>query len=555
MADALQTSFSQGEISPSLRGRADLDLYYRGLALANNVVITVFGGVKHRPGLSRLETEAATANSLTIIPFALNNFDSGLWNFTNDGVGSIAAYNARQQGTDDFFLSFETGILDNQRVNYVQGGNEVLIVGRNFDPLQLRRNSNGEIERIPYSNDTLSAIDDFGQPGAVAYHKQRLVFAGSLRYPGGVLMSKVGDSTTFTAGTPIAPDDAIFAILRSKTVDLITQMAELENLILFTEGGEWRLHGENDILTPSTVDFQRLSSWGCSDVPVVAVQDALLFVPPERKAIRIFRQSGGQAQSEDLTLLSRHLFEESPIKQVAYANRLLAVVFDNGKAAFCTLDTQQRVSAWTRLTTNLGPIQYVEAIPVNGVQTLFFVLNDNLMRLDPDFGYDAVQRLTSRDLDEGYVDFPALSGYTGLLGIYSADGIRKILVQPELIDSIPRVHLPEKIAISEADIFGVPFDVAFETLNVSSVSGRGQLNGRRVKLGPVRILAHDTSNILVGPEAGKMVQLTGKLDSEGWTKVSIPPVWKSSGRIRIESNDPHDLEILAIAPELNIGDN
>ena len=46
----LQNSFVSGELSEIIKGRTDLDQYYKGLETAENVVTIPQGGVKRRPG-------------------------------------------------------------------------------------------------------------------------------------------------------------------------------------------------------------------------------------------------------------------------------------------------------------------------------------------------------------------------------------------------------------------------------------------------------------------------------------------------------------------------
>jgi len=50
-----QTSFASGELSPLLKGRTDLDQYYKGAQQAEGVVIVPQGGVKRRPGLEHID--------------------------------------------------------------------------------------------------------------------------------------------------------------------------------------------------------------------------------------------------------------------------------------------------------------------------------------------------------------------------------------------------------------------------------------------------------------------------------------------------------------------
>lgn len=51
-----QTSFASGELSPLLKGRTDLEQYYKGAEQAEGVVIVPQGGIKRRPGLKFVDT-------------------------------------------------------------------------------------------------------------------------------------------------------------------------------------------------------------------------------------------------------------------------------------------------------------------------------------------------------------------------------------------------------------------------------------------------------------------------------------------------------------------
>ena len=51
-----QNSFVSGELSPLLKGRIDLDQYYRGLETAENVLIVPQGGLKRRAGTQHVDT-------------------------------------------------------------------------------------------------------------------------------------------------------------------------------------------------------------------------------------------------------------------------------------------------------------------------------------------------------------------------------------------------------------------------------------------------------------------------------------------------------------------
>ena len=64
----LQSSFASGELSPLIKGRTDLDQYYKGGQIAENVVIVPQGGIKRRPGTVSISEPIQDLSRRTNIP-------------------------------------------------------------------------------------------------------------------------------------------------------------------------------------------------------------------------------------------------------------------------------------------------------------------------------------------------------------------------------------------------------------------------------------------------------------------------------------------------------
>lgn len=54
---SVQSNFSRGELTPELTGKSDIDIYYKGLSTATNVLLVPHGGLKTRPGTQYISTE------------------------------------------------------------------------------------------------------------------------------------------------------------------------------------------------------------------------------------------------------------------------------------------------------------------------------------------------------------------------------------------------------------------------------------------------------------------------------------------------------------------
>jgi len=67
----IQTDFTAGVIDPKLRGRLDLDQYYKAMSSAQNIVVQPQGGITRRPGLQYISTISggAPASGVRLVPF------------------------------------------------------------------------------------------------------------------------------------------------------------------------------------------------------------------------------------------------------------------------------------------------------------------------------------------------------------------------------------------------------------------------------------------------------------------------------------------------------
>ena len=91
-----QTSFASGELSPLLKGRTDLEQYYKGAQDAEGVVIVPQGGVKRRPGLEHIDGVLLPLVRQTDVNPTAPNAAAGQGALMNDGkpdFGGVTNYN------------------------------------------------------------------------------------------------------------------------------------------------------------------------------------------------------------------------------------------------------------------------------------------------------------------------------------------------------------------------------------------------------------------------------------------------------------------------------
>lgn len=102
------TSFNAGEWSPWLDGRVDLDKYDRACLVAENFLLTQYGGVRRRPGTEYIATLAEESEQGRLLPFRVSTSDTYVLLFNN---GNIYVYTGGASPTliDTLDVATETG--------------------------------------------------------------------------------------------------------------------------------------------------------------------------------------------------------------------------------------------------------------------------------------------------------------------------------------------------------------------------------------------------------------------------------------------------------------
>ena len=119
-----------------------------------------------------------------------------------------------------------------------------------------------------------------------------------------------------------------------------------------------------------------------------------------------------------------------------------------------------------------------------------------------------------------------------------------------------------ELVCGEGFLVGVPYDSFIETLDLAQTN-QGNSLGRRQAVARVRVHLLETSALRIGPDEGRMREVPFRQFENlgappepysGYQRIPIPREWNSNGRIRVESVDPHRMEILSVMPDTQIGD-
>ena len=137
--EAIQRSFTAGEIAPALRTRADLGKYVNGLALCENFFIRPQGGVYSRPGLKFIGEVGDSTKRARLIPFSFNTEQTYVLVFEEYKMRVIKDGGYVLSGGSPYEIATPYTEADLPRLGYTQSADVMTLVHPSYDPRSLGR--------------------------------------------------------------------------------------------------------------------------------------------------------------------------------------------------------------------------------------------------------------------------------------------------------------------------------------------------------------------------------------------------------------------------------
>ncbi|MCK7435901.1 hypothetical protein [Enterobacter bugandensis] len=273
-------------------------------------------------------------------------------------------------------------------------------------------NVQGEITSLMYGDATNSNLvaspnswtleegvwsDAKGWPGCVAFHQQRLIFAGSKLYPQTIWGSAIRQYLNFELGYV---DDAAYSFtLDSDQVNPITALFSLNSLIALTHSSEFIISGTNNVINATSVSVRVPSNYGASYVRPMRVGTELVFIQRAgRKVLSMSYDPDSQTaySVSDLSVLAEHM-TESLIVDSSYQQEpesFIHFITGDGEMITLTYNKENEVTGWTR--SNTGYVSWTTEEP------------------DPDYPNDTTKHIDvlheRQDAFKNIASIPTLSG-------------------------------------------------------------------------------------------------------------------------------------------------
>jgi len=221
----------------------------------------------------------------------------------------------------------------------------VTVVAQNDVPQSLHNTASFNWSEGEFSNAR-------GFAGAITFHEQRMVLAGSQR----VWFSKSNaDYENFEVGTN--SDDPFVITIASQRGDPIRWLFSDQALFVGTAGSIFRIISSRNspALAPDDIDAKRQISYGCSNIQPELVGQSPIYMQKNNKTARLitFDIDIDKYKAIDITVDSDHI-TDGGITSFEYQQIPLSslwTVRTDGQIARLTLEQDQQVQAWSRYVT------------------------------------------------------------------------------------------------------------------------------------------------------------------------------------------------------------
>ncbi|WP_026792984.1 hypothetical protein [Pleomorphomonas oryzae] len=420
-------------------------------------------------------------------------------------------------------------------------------------------------------------------PRAVTFIQQRLALASTDNEPQAVYLSQTANYENFGYASPAKDSDAITFRMRARQVNIVRSMlAARYGLLLMTSSAEWVVTGgqTSDAITPSAIVIANQGYRGAASVQPINVGETVLFAQRSGGVIRDFSYSYGDDAwvGKDLTIMSRHLFENRTIKSWAYAqapSSIVWVVLDDGSLVSLTYMKEHEVWAWTRHESGAGAFfEDVTCIAEKGEDVPYFVVRRTINGETKRY----IERLHTRAFDHVEDAFFVDCGltYTGALvshlsGLSHLEGCELVaLCDGNVVRGLTVQGGAVTLPMAAAKIhIGLPYAAVLQTLDLDlgSVAELGTVQGRFKSISKVVLRVEKTRGIFIGPrdegrDSDKIVEFKQR-STEAWNEaiglytgdidMTPAPDWNRAGGMFIKQFDPLPMSILAIMPEVTLG--
>lgn len=245
-------------------------------------------------------------------------------------------------------------------------------------------NFKADVSQGPPQGQNPFTANGVNTPGVSTYHQQRRWFASSVSQPTTIWATMSSNYDNMSKSVPLRDSDAIQFAIASQKIQKILHMVPLQDLIVFTTSGEWKITGNKDpVITPVSIAANPQSAYGAAAKPdPLVIGNQIVFVQSMGQTVRDigYRYDIDRYTGDDLSILARHLLDpDESIIEWAYAqvpDSMIWIVTSKGRLRTLTYMREHEVWGWARHDSFNAKFESVAVVPEKetGYSAVYFVV-------------------------------------------------------------------------------------------------------------------------------------------------------------------------------------
>ena len=434
-------------------------------------------------------------------------------------------------------------------------------------------------EGPPIADNPFVAVGD--KPGTITFHEQRTFWGRTNNRPNAVYGSRSADFENMDFRRPTREDDAFVIGLVANKVNAVNKLvSSKQGLLALTSNNIFSIQGSNEdyIAAAPPPRVRPEISRGVSQLKPITVDNVTFYETAKTGEIRAigyeFELDG--LRTDDLTIFSRHFFENQDITDWAYAEKpasAFIVIRADGKALCLTWDQAQQLWGWTLWETD-GNFVGVTTVTEQGEDRVYLLVE---REIDGDTKL-YVERMASElwevQADACYLD--CARTFTNAVPVSTVDRLDHLegmIVAAYVDGSAVYFNGDDPLVVTAGTItlplpglvitVGLPFTALIETLPLAMQTGAGWNVARpqEVKKAVLRVV--NSRNIYAGPNEDNLFPVKQR-ESESYGdpialltgdfEVDMPGVTGNETVVVVKSEDPTPMHVAAVLIEPKMGD-
>ena len=262
-----QATFNNGEISPLLGSRSDLDFWQKSLRECVNFQVLLQGGIRRRSGTIFITEVANSAQPSRLLPFVFNADQAYVLDVNGGGTIRFVANRAYLvSGASPYAISHGWAAADLPRLNVAQANDVMYVAHPDYEPEKITRSGDIDwaIEDVLFKDGPYLSEETGGVTFVAAERGSATPFMSSNTTPSGTASSDTGSADAFRVfdGTDAEYVDAAkangwvqYALPSAMVVDNYWVKASVSNPE--QTPSQWLLQGSNDGVAFTTLDSRQ----------------------------------------------------------------------------------------------------------------------------------------------------------------------------------------------------------------------------------------------------------------------------------------------------------